>query len=56
MTQGMAVNQPKALGRGGKNKGFTVWLQLRGKNQGKIPKYPMYFAKDLKSKSMWRLL
>ena len=27
--EGMAVNQPKAPGGGGKNKGFTIQLQLR---------------------------
>jgi len=29
MVQGMAVNPPKAPGRGGKVEGFTTWLQAR---------------------------
>ena len=29
MTQGMVVNPPKALGRRGKAKGLTIWLQPR---------------------------
>jgi len=51
----MAVNQPKALGKQGKNKDFTIRLQSR-KELSIISKFSRYFAEDLKNKARWRLL
>ena len=56
MAQGMMVNQPKASGRWARVKGFTIRSYNQRKNQDIISKISRCFAKDLKSKSRWRLL
>jgi len=50
MAQAMAVNQPKALGRGARIKA-SQYSYNQGKNQGTILKFSRCFFKDLKSKS-----
>ena len=51
ITQGMAVNQPKAPGRG-----VSIHGTITIKKRVKIKFQRMYLAKILKSKSRWRLL
>jgi len=55
MAQAMAVNQPKAPGRGQELKASRHGYN-QGKNQYINPKSQVVLLKGLKNKSTWRLL